>query len=66
MQCYGTVQTTDFSLATWYRPQAVLEGCRVSWLEAVAEWRSFRVARYLPNKTLPFLEYWYYTGGGPV
>jgi hypothetical protein len=42
----GTAQATDFSLSTWYRPQPVLEGCRVSWLQAVAEWRSFRVSTY--------------------
>jgi hypothetical protein len=45
-QYYGTAQTTDFNLSTCYRPQAVLEGCRVSWLEAAADWRSFRVASY--------------------
>jgi hypothetical protein len=49
-QFYGTAQTTTFSLSTWYLPQAVLEGCRVSWLEAVADWRAFRIARYQQNK----------------
>jgi hypothetical protein len=35
-----------FSFSTWYHPQAVLEGCLVSWLEAIAEWRLFHIASY--------------------
>jgi hypothetical protein len=43
---YGTAQKTNFSLSTWYRPQAVVEGGLVNWLQAVTGWRSFRVAGY--------------------
>jgi hypothetical protein len=46
MQCYGTAQRTDFSLSAWYRPQAVQQGCRFSWLDDVARLRSFRVSSY--------------------
>jgi hypothetical protein len=35
-----------FGLSTWYRLQAVVDGCPVSLLQAVTEWRSFRVASY--------------------
>ena len=41
-----------FSLSAWYRPQTVLEGCRVSWLLAVAGWTSCLVASYYPNKNI--------------
>lgn len=39
-----------FSLSSWSLSQAVLEECRVSWYQAVTEWRSARVASYLSNK----------------
>jgi hypothetical protein len=35
-----------FSLSTWYRLHAVLEGCQVSWSQDITEWVSFRVASY--------------------
>ena len=35
-----------FILSTWYRPQTVLDGCRVSWLLAVTGWTSCLVASY--------------------
>jgi hypothetical protein len=59
-QYYGTAQTTDCSLSTWYR-SAVLEECRVSWLQDVTGWRSFRVASCSRTRTLSFLEHWYCT-----
>jgi hypothetical protein len=31
----GTAQGTALSHATWTRPQEVLEGCQVNWLQAV-------------------------------
>jgi hypothetical protein len=58
-QLYGTAQTTYFSLSTWYRPQAILEGCRVSWSEEVAEWRSSVSPAISWSKTLSFSEYWH-------
>jgi hypothetical protein len=33
-------------------PQAVLNGCRVGWLQALTEGRSFCVARYQPNRII--------------
>ena len=41
-----------FGISTWYRPQAVLEGCRVSWLQDITEWSSVRDATCYPNKKL--------------
>ena len=39
-----------YSFSTWYRPPTVLEGCRVSWLLAVAGWTSCLIASYSSNK----------------
>jgi len=36
-QYYGTTKRTDLSRSSWTRPQALREGCWVSWLTAVTE-----------------------------
>jgi hypothetical protein len=55
----GTEQTTDFSLATRYRPQAVLEGCRLSFIRRYRVETVPGLRAISQTKTLPFLEYWY-------
>lgn len=52
---YGPAQRTGFRHWTWTVPQEILEGCQVSWLEAVTEHRSLCVAHYEPRKCFLFL-----------
>ena len=35
LQSYGTAQRPDFSRYTYTRPHAVLEGCAISWTQAI-------------------------------
>ena len=40
-QSYGSAQRTNFSRCTYTLPQEVVEGCRISWVQAVAEYGAF-------------------------
>lgn len=45
-QSYGTAQRADFSCTSWTGPQEILEGCQVSWLQAVMECLLLHVVCY--------------------
>ena len=40
-QSYGTEKRTDFSPTAWTPPQEAKEWCRIGWLQALTESRSF-------------------------
>jgi hypothetical protein len=60
-QYYGTAQATDFSLSTWYRLQAVLDGVGLVGYKQLQRGDCSVLPAISQTKTLPFLQYWYYT-----
>jgi hypothetical protein len=53
----GTAQMTDFSLSTWYRPQAVLKGFGLAGYKQLHSGGRHVLPAISWAKPLPFLEY---------